>query len=33
MRKFLHIVATPREEESSTLQLSKAFVETFQAAQ
>lgn len=30
MRKLLHIVATPREDESRTLKISEAFLETFQ---
>ncbi|MFH1066302.1 MAG: NAD(P)H-dependent oxidoreductase [bacterium] len=29
MKKLLHIIATPRAEESRTLQISKAFLETF----
>lgn len=30
MKKLLHIVATPREEQSRTLQISEVFLETFQ---
>ena len=29
MKRLLHIIATPREEDSRTLQVSKAFLESF----
>jgi len=29
MKKLLHIIATPRQEESRTLQVSEAFLEVF----